>query len=154
LFGFATGERLSYPVKKILQRANELGDGDLKARVYLDDKDEFGELAKAFNKIADALQESKAQTERTEKTVDIKVKAKTESFEETINALEQKVRNRTLELERIMEESKGLQELLSKKELEIIELKKEMEIRSGKNRAKKTEPEKTDPEKVEKEENI
>jgi dynactin complex subunit len=39
-----------------------------------------------------------------EKSVSIKVQAKTKELEETINALEQKVKNRTIEMQRLSEE--------------------------------------------------
>ncbi len=99
-FGFAIGQNFSLPLKKLLRRANELSQGNLKTRVYLENKDEIGELARVFNKIADNLEQSHTETEETERSVDVRVKAKTEALEETINALEQKVKNRTIELER------------------------------------------------------
>ena len=71
-FGFATGERFASPIKKLLQRANELSDGDLKSRFYSKSKDEIGDLAHTFNKIAEELERTKSETETTEKSVDIK----------------------------------------------------------------------------------
>ena len=59
LFGFAIGQNFVSPLKKILQRAGELTKGDLSSRVYLESKDEIGELAKVFNEIADKLEENK-----------------------------------------------------------------------------------------------
>ena len=126
LFGFAIGERVSLPVKKILQRATELSKGDLKSRIYLGDKDELGELAKVFNKIAEELENSRLEAGKTENSVNIKVKARTESLEETIKALEQKVGNRALELDKIINESKKMQEIAAKKEMEALELKNEL----------------------------
>ena len=79
-FGFATGHTFASPVKKLLDRATELSKGNLSSRVYLETKDELAELAKVFNKIADELQESYAQKENTEKSVDIKVKARTQAW--------------------------------------------------------------------------
>ncbi len=102
-FGFNTGQSFSAPIKKILSRAIDLNKGDLKTRVYLETKDELSELARAFNQIAEKLEESKCLEEQTEKSVDMKVRAKTKSLEETITALEQKVKNRTIELERANE---------------------------------------------------
>lgn len=128
LFGFATGQKFAMPVKKLLKRAIDLSEGDLTARVYLETKDEFGDLAKIFNKIADELEESRSRTETTEKSVDIKVKARTQVLEETINALEQKVKNRTLELQRIIDESEVIQKKTKNKEMETEQLKKELNI--------------------------
>lgn len=112
-FGIATGQSLSSPVKKILDRAKELSRGNLSSRIYLETKDEFAELAKTFNKIAEELEASHQNEASTEKSVDIKVKARTQALEETINALDQKVRNRTAELQKAV------------KELEIAKLAKQ-----------------------------
>lgn len=121
LFGFATGQQFAGPVKELLQKAGDLSKGDLKSRFYLETKDELGELARIFNKIADEFEQSKNENESVEKSVDIKVKARTQALEETINALEQKVKNRTVELERIAKELEGFRE--QPKENEILELK-------------------------------
>ena len=109
LFGFATGQNLTMPVRKLLQRADELSKGDLKSRIYLKNKDELGELAKIFNKIAEDLEQSKYENETAEKSVDIKVKARTQALEETIGALEQKVKNRTLEMQKMAADLEVLQ---------------------------------------------
>jgi len=126
LFGFATGQRFAMPVKKLLKRATDLSEGDLTTRIYLESKDEFGELAQIFNKIADELETSRLKTETTEKSVGIKVKARTQELEETISALEQKVKNRTIELQRIVDESEKIQEKTKAKEAETEMLKKEL----------------------------
>jgi nitrate/nitrite-specific signal transduction histidine kinase len=125
-FGFATGHTFASPVQKILDRATELSKGDLSSRVYLETKDELEELARVFNKIADELQKSHAQEESTEKSVDIKVKARTQALEETINALDQKIKNRTIELERLIAKSEDLEKQAKAKETESIGLKEEL----------------------------
>jgi len=110
LFGFATGENFALPIKKLLKKAEELTQGNFKSRIYLNDKDELGQLAKVFNKLAEQLEQIETKAETLEKTVDIKVKAKTQSLEETINALDQKVKNRTVELQRLMAELQKYQQ--------------------------------------------
>lgn len=125
-YGFSTGQNLSSPVKKLLDRATELNKGDLKTRVYLETKDEMSDLAKIFNEIAEKLEKSYANEETTEKSVDIKVRAKTQALEETINALEQKIKNRTIELQKIADESKKIQEIAKIKEMETEELKRQI----------------------------
>jgi methyl-accepting chemotaxis protein len=125
-YGVASGQRLSMPVKKLLKRAVELSGGDLTARVYLDSKDEFEELAKLFNKIAEELEKTRTEANSADQTVDIKVKARTQVLEDTINALEQKVKNRTIELERLIEGSNALQEEAKQKREETTQLKKEL----------------------------
>ena len=125
-FGFAIGQNFVSPLKKILQRAVELTKGDLSSRVYLESKDELGELAKVFNELADKLEENKSTIEATEKGVDIKVKARTESLEETIMALEQKIKNRTFELEKMISDFQKLQKDAKNKEIEVGELRQEI----------------------------
>ena len=109
-FGIATGQKLSVPIKKILDNANELSEGNLSGRVYLETKDEISDLAKVFNKIAEELEENQKQKNEVEKSVGIKVQAKTKELEEVIDALEQKVKNRTVELERLIKEYDRLQQ--------------------------------------------
>jgi methyl-accepting chemotaxis protein len=123
-FGIATGQSLSSPLKKLLSEAKELSKGNLSSRVYLGTKDELSELADVFNKIAEELQAVHEQEANLEKSVAMKVKAKTQELEETINALEQKVRNRTVELERLMKESKQLPEVPKTTEPAINQPKK------------------------------
>ena len=125
-FGLATGQTLSSPVKKLLDRAEELSKGNLSSRVYLETKDELAELAKAFNTIAEELETSHAKEVNAEKAIGVKVQARTQALEETINALEQKVRNRTAEVERLAGESNRLQADAKNKELEVAQLKKEL----------------------------
>lgn len=124
LFGFATGQNFAAPVKQLLQKADDLSKGDLKSRFYLETKDELGELARILNKIADEFEQSKNENESMGKSIDIKVKARTQALEETINALEQKVKNRTLELQRIGGELEKFKD--QPKEEEILELKEKI----------------------------
>ncbi|MFA6190491.1 MAG: HAMP domain-containing protein [Candidatus Staskawiczbacteria bacterium] len=125
-YGLHIGQSVAMPVKKILKRAIDLSKGDLKTRFYLETKDEFGELAQIFNKIADDLEQSRMNAENSEKSVGIKVKAKTQDLEETINALEQKVKNRTVEIEKLMQESARLQNQIKTKEVENTDLSGEI----------------------------
>ena len=126
-FGLATGQNLTSPLKKLMGKAKELSEGNLSSRVYLETKDELAELAGTFNKIAEELEASHEQQENAEKSVNIKVKAKTQELEETINALEQKVKNRTIELERLIEESNKMQADVKEKEEETAQLRKELD---------------------------
>jgi len=126
-FGLAIGQNLSSPLKKLLDKAVELSKGNLSSRVYLETKDEFSELANIFNKIAEELEASRDQEANAEKFVGIKVQARTQELEETINALEQKVKNRTIELERLIEESSRLQKVVEDKGLETEQLRKELD---------------------------
>ena len=140
-FGFATGQNISSPVKKLLDRANDLKNGNLSSRVYLETKDELAEQAKAFNQIAEEMESSKSLEEKTEKSVDIKVRARTQELNDTIDALEQKVKNRTVEHNRLMAEAQKLQQQTKAKEDEMAQIKKELnDIKSKIGRANKQRP--------------
>lgn len=137
LFGFAVGQNFVSPVKKLIQKAIEFKDGNLSSRLYMENKDEIGQLAVILNDLADKLEESRNTIKTTEKGVDIKVKARTEALEETITALEQKVKNRSFELERMINESKKMQEAMKDKELQMDQLKKEILTIKPKRASKK-----------------
>ncbi|HLD70846.1 MAG TPA: HAMP domain-containing protein [Negativicutes bacterium] len=126
LFGFATGQNFAVPVRKLLQRADDLSKGDLDSRFYSESKDEIGELAKVFNKIAADFQQTKEQSQTLEKSLDIKVKARTEALEETIQALEQKVKNRTTELEHLAVNVEKFQQDAKTRDAEAATLKSEL----------------------------
>lgn len=123
LFGFATGQNFSSPVKKMLEIAENLNKGNLKSRFYLESKDELGELARAFNRVADNLEESRDETQKMEKSVDMKVRAKTQEMEEIIGALEKKVQNRTTDNQRMLTRINELQQRAISREKEFVKLK-------------------------------
>ncbi len=126
LFGFATGQNFAVPVKKLLQRADDLSNGDLDSRFYSESKDEIGDLARVFNKIAEELQQSKEQSKMLEKSLDLKVKARTEALEETIQALEQKVKNRTTELEHLAGSLEKVQREVRNRDQQTSQIKTEL----------------------------
>jgi len=116
-YSMAVSRRVATPVGKILKEAKELSRGNLSDRVYLETRDELAELAQVLNEIAEKLEIDREEKYNSEKALGIKVKVKTQEFQETIEALEQKVRNRTIELERLIKETERLQN-------ELNELKK------------------------------
>ena len=65
--GLAFGRRFIAPIF-ILQRGTQaLAAGDLESRVHIDSADEFGELGKAFNSMADRLVELQENVKRQER---------------------------------------------------------------------------------------
>ncbi len=124
LFGFAIGQRFASPVKKLVERATALAEGALKTRVYLETKDEFEQLSKIFNKIAEELEKSHSIAEQAENVAEVKIRAKTQELEEVVADLEEKIRGRSTELQRMIEESEKFQTIVKDREKEIVELKK------------------------------
>ena len=126
LFGFAVGQRFSTPIRELLEKADSLSKGELSSRIYLETKDEFEELARSFNKIAEDLEKSRQDAHQAEGVADVRVRAKTQALEETINNLEQKVKNRAQDLQNMIQESERLQCVAKTRESEIMELKREI----------------------------
>lgn len=126
LFGFAIGQNFSSPVKKMLKAADNLNKGDLKSRFYMESKDELGELAGVFNRIADNLEESRYETQKMKKSVDMKVRAKTQELGEVIGALEKKVQNRTIDNQRMLVKINELQQQAISREKEFVGLKNQV----------------------------
>lgn len=78
-----TARHITVPIQRLAHAAHALADGDLSHRVELARRDELGELADAFNRMADTVQQQQEDIRR-------------------INAgLEQKVHERTAELEKV-----------------------------------------------------
>lgn len=71
---------------------------------------EFDNLEKGLSSMTAELEEQKTALQATERGVDIKVKARTDSLEETITALEQKIKNRTLEMDKLAKECEFLRQ--------------------------------------------
>jgi methyl-accepting chemotaxis protein len=116
-----------------------LSGGDLKSRFYSESKDELGQLANVFNRIADQLEESNSENEKTKRAVDIKIDVETKSLKETITALEKKIENRTIETQKMNMDSEKFKENLKIKEAELSQLRNqiaELKKRLDKNTVK------------------
>ena len=83
-------------------------------------------MSDIFNKIADKLEESKYENEKIKKSVSIKVEAQTQSLKEIISALEQKVQNRTLEVQTMVNDLEECKKSSKAKEVELIEFKNQI----------------------------
>ncbi len=141
LFGFTVGQKLVSPIRQIMEKVEMLNKGDLNSRIYLEAKDEFAELAKSLNQIADKLERSHNEASTAESMADIKIRAKTHEMEEEMDVLENKIKNRAQELQKIIKESEELQARARSRESEIIDLKKEimrMKEENGKVKIVKT----------------
>lgn len=103
LIGFAAGHNVGAPMKRLLQKAEDLSRGKM-TRFEGHDRDEVGELGRALNKIAHQLEKNKHEMTQLERSVEGRVKAKTQDFQEIIVALEVKVKNRTREYRQVLAE--------------------------------------------------
>lgn len=123
LFGVAMGQNFAAPVNEILKNADNISKGDLK-RISLKNKtkDEIEDLAKIFDKITQDFQLSKNESESLKTTAELKFKTKTLLSEQVINALEEKIKNRSVDLEKAIAELDVLRRQLKLKDDQIEEL--------------------------------
>jgi nitrate/nitrite-specific signal transduction histidine kinase len=133
LFGFASGQKFALPVKKLLKGADYISKGNFKSRFLLEEKDELGQLSKVFNNIAEEFENHELKIT----TLDNKVKLRTKALEEIILVLEQKIKNRTLELQNALEDLEKTQIQTNIKGSEIMDLKNQIVSLTKKKRAKK-----------------
>lgn len=131
-FGFAVGQRLVLPVKKLLEVAEPLENGNGRSRMYLKTQDEIGQLARTFNKIAEKFEEHKSKIE----TLDVNVKLRTRALEEIIDILERKIKNRTADWRQAVEELERAHAHLEMKNREIVDLQKRLAARPQKSAKK------------------
>ena len=61
--GFILTEILARPVRELVNATKAIGKGDLKARVNITSRDEFGYLASSFNQMVNNLKRSRAEIE-------------------------------------------------------------------------------------------
>lgn len=136
LFGFAIGQKFAGPVKELLKDADYLSQGHHKIRFYPQNKDELGQLAKVLNKIAEEFEDGKSKIE----TLDTQVKLRTKTLEEIIGVLEQKIKNRTFECQRAIDELEKNKLQMQLKDQEIVNLKNqitELSVKGTKSKKKK-----------------
>jgi|SRR3989338_7268733 len=122
LFAFAVGSNYAAPIKELL----DVIDGKKKAippnNFPPKTKDEIEELSKAFSKITEGLERSTTDIETLKRTSDIKFKTKDLVSEKIIDALEEKIRNRTSEMQKVVTELQQAKDQLRTKDREITDL--------------------------------
>ncbi len=119
LFGFYAGRQLSFPIKSVLETADELADGNLESRAKIHSIDEVNRLAQTVNSIANKLQVHQQEKEKHYYAVSARVHTATKPLSDAIEALEEKVKHRTLEMDRAKSASEKLQIVLSNKQAEL-----------------------------------
>jgi PAS domain S-box-containing protein len=114
-FGLWMAGRLAKPILILTERAKTIANGRFDARVVVTSHDEIGTLAKAFNQMADALQEnlSALQREITERT---QAQA---SLAGANNELEKRVGERTAQLLAEVNERERAEEATQESEAQL-----------------------------------
>lgn len=84
---------LTKPIATISAAASRVADGDLDAHVEIPRDDEIGHLSFSFNRMVDALQQSRARLENYNQELENKVAERTHALDELNRTLDQRVRD-------------------------------------------------------------
>ncbi|MDZ4231040.1 MAG: ATP-binding protein [Dehalococcoidales bacterium] len=103
------------PVRRLSEITRKIIAGDLTQRVEVSSRDELGELATSFNRMAESLQDSRRQVEKKERELEDANEELRVSNEE-LRAIEEELRNTNEELLETNEELRKTQEQLVRSE--------------------------------------
>lgn len=123
-FYFAT--TITRPLKQLSKGAEIVGGGNLDYRMAIKTKDEFGELGRAFNQMAESLQKAQAVCGEARESLEIRVAARTKELKEFTERLEETVKERTRELQERVNELERFHRLTVGRELKMLELKRNL----------------------------
>jgi len=83
VIAYFTTTRISGPIKALLNATKKVADGDLEHRLEIESRDEIGELAESFNRMTAALQKATDSYQSLTRTLEEKVREKTEELRAT-----------------------------------------------------------------------
>lgn len=83
LLSFQVANPIIRPIQRLIEVTKKLASGDLSQRAVIDSKDEVGALAMAFNRMAKDLTDSKDEIDQYSKTLEKKVRQRTQDLEKT-----------------------------------------------------------------------
>jgi PAS domain S-box-containing protein len=86
-------KRITTPIQKLVHSVNLISKGDLTQKVDIRSRDEIGELAEAFNQMTSRLKQSYEQLEEYSRTLEQKVAERTRELEELYRFNESIIRN-------------------------------------------------------------
>ncbi len=136
-FAFAVSINIITPVKTLLKKAEKLSSGEFAGRFFIQNKDELGQLAKVFNKIAQNVGQAKYDSKKLQEAFDRKVEEIVGLMGETIDNSERKVKNREIEFQKFMKDFEILKEQLRLRDMKVIDLQKKIDrIKIVKNKIK------------------
>ncbi|MBD3408915.1 MAG: HAMP domain-containing protein, partial [Ignavibacteriales bacterium] len=85
--GYLLARGLARPIVRVAEVAERVGEGDLDARAPVASEDEIGDLARAFNQMADAVKDSRAKIEGEKRSVELRVEEAVRESERLRNEL-------------------------------------------------------------------
>jgi two-component system NtrC family sensor kinase len=91
--GYFFARWLTRPIATISDAASRVASGDLAAHVTIQRNDEIGQLSQNFNKMVDALQQSRDQLQDSNQELERKVSERTRELDELNRTLDQRIRD-------------------------------------------------------------
>ncbi len=88
LLGLFISRSISNPIKKLRDAVLEVGKGNFDAKIEVKSNDEIGELAFAFNQMANDLKKTRAEIEAYNKKLEIQVAEKTKKLTKVLKKAE------------------------------------------------------------------
>jgi two-component system NtrC family sensor kinase len=83
IIAYFTTTRISGPIRALLNATKKVADGDLEHRLEIASRDEVGELAESFNRMTASLQKATGSYHSLTRTLEEKVKEKTQELRAT-----------------------------------------------------------------------
>ncbi len=127
LFTILFANKVLKPLNKLLDAVNEAKKGNLDIRVKVISSDEIGELSEEFNSMIAQLKDTKEVLEDEKTVLEIRVRARTKELEELAQGLDEKIKERTRELQGRIEQLERFHRLTVGREIKMLELKKELD---------------------------
>lgn len=92
LFSFALTKWLLGPIILLKDAAKQVSSGNLQAKVYINNNDELGELAKSFNTMVETIKDSDEKLRHSNDELEKRVEQRTKELYELNISLDQKVK--------------------------------------------------------------
>ena len=124
LFALNTGliyKIIIHPIQILHLAMENISKGKLEQKINIRSHNEIGSLARIFNVMADNVALTRTELEQ-------KIRERTAELQKTKDGLEETVKERTAQLQKEVEEKTKMNEMMTGRELKMVELKKELEL--------------------------
>jgi methyl-accepting chemotaxis protein len=118
---------ISAAILKLKDAVVEIGKGNLDTKIAIRSKDEIGDLANSFKKMAHDLKGSRTKLESYSKDLERDVRMRTKEIEAVKNDLERTVDERTKNLQEKLAELEQFRKATVDREFRLEEMRKEVE---------------------------